>query len=99
MARVIDPLTQMGAQIWGREHNRCAPLAIRGTKLLGITYNSPVASAQVKSALLLAGLGAEGTTTVYEPHLSRDHTERMLSHMGIKVESFPGGVRIEGGRS
>lgn len=98
MARVIDPLARMGAQIWGREHNRCAPLAIRGSRLRGISYNSPVASAQVKSAILLAGLKAEGTTTVHEPHVSRDHTERMLRHMGVELESFSGGVRIEGGQ-
>lgn len=98
MARVIDPLVQMGAQIWGREQNCCAPLAIRGSQLRGIGYKSLVASAQVKSALLLAGLSAKGTTTVYEPHLSRDHTERMLRHMGVEIESFPGGVRIEGGQ-
>ena len=98
MARVIDPLMQMGAQIWGREHNRCAPLAIRGGQLRGITYTSPVASAQVKSALILAGLRAEGITTVHEPHVSRDHTERMLRHMGVELESFDGGVRIEGGQ-
>ncbi|MCA1796189.1 MAG: 3-phosphoshikimate 1-carboxyvinyltransferase [Desulfuromonadaceae bacterium] len=98
MARVINPLIQMGAQIWGREHNRCAPLALKGGQLRSITYNSPVASAQVKSALILAGLRAEGTTTVHEPHVSRDHTERMLRHMGIELESFPGGVQIEGGQ-
>lgn len=98
MARVIEPLVQMGAQIWGREHDRCAPLAIRGGKLHGITYTSPVASAQVKSALILAGLRSTGTTTVHEPHVSRDHTERMLRHMGVEVESFAGGVCIEGGQ-
>lgn len=98
MARVIDPLVQMGAQIWGRKSNRCAPLAIRGTQLHGITYNSPVASAQVKSALILAGLSSAGTTTVHEPHVSRDHTERMLRYMGVELESFPGGVSIQGGQ-
>ncbi len=98
MGRVIQPLTQMGAQIWGREQNRCAPFALQGSPLRGITYHSPVASAQVKSALLLAGIGASGTTTVYEPHVSRDHTERMLRYMGADVQVFPGGVRIEGGQ-
>ena len=98
MGRVVQPLEQMGARIWGREKNRCAPLAIQGTELQALTYKSPVASAQVKSALLLAGLGANGTTTVYEPHVSRDHTERMFSHMGVEVNSFPGGVSIDGGQ-
>jgi 3-phosphoshikimate 1-carboxyvinyltransferase len=99
MARVIEPLSRMGAQIWGRENNRCAPLAIRGGRLRAVSYKSPVASAQVKSALLLAGLKADGVTTVYEPHVSRDHTERMLSSMGVKVNIFPGGVSIEGGQT
>lgn len=96
MGRVIQPLMQMGAQVWGREQNRYAPFALQGSPLKGITYHSPVASAQVKSALLLAGLGACGTTTLYEPHVSRDHTERMLRYMGADVRVFPGGVSIEG---
>ncbi|MDD2557806.1 MAG: 3-phosphoshikimate 1-carboxyvinyltransferase [Desulfuromonadaceae bacterium] len=98
MGRVIEPLMQMGAQIWGREQNRCAPFALQGSPLGGITYHSPVASAQVKSALLLAGLSASGTTTVYEPHVSRDHTERMLRYMGAEVQVFAGGVSVEGGQ-
>ncbi len=98
MGRVTAPLAQMGAVIHGREGGKCAPLAIVGSALGGITYTSPVASAQVKSALLLAGLYADGKTTVYEPHLSRDHSERMLRHFGVQVESFDGGVAIEGGQ-
>lgn len=96
MGRVIDPLRQMGAQIFGREGNKKAPLTLLGGGLKPTAYHSPVASAQVKSALLLAGLQTEGTTTVYEPHLSRDHSERMLNFFGAKVDSFPGGARITG---
>lgn len=78
MGRVITPLTQMGAHITGRQQNTLAPLAIEGSSLTAITYHTPVASAQVKSAILLAGLYAPGWTTVYEPAPSRDHTELML---------------------
>ncbi|MGJ7034739.1 3-phosphoshikimate 1-carboxyvinyltransferase [Anoxybacillus eryuanensis] len=85
MDRVTKPLKQMGAHIDGREQGRYTPLAIRGGQLHPITYYSPVASAQVKSAILLAGLHAEGTTTVTEPHRSRDHTERMLRAFGADV--------------
>jgi len=76
----------MGAQIWGREGDSRAPLVIRGGKLRGIEYSLPVASAQIKSALLLAGLYAEGRTTVVEPVPTRDHTERMLQAMGATLE-------------
>jgi len=98
MKRVVTPLRQMGAKIDGRQEGEYTPLSIRGGHLQGIEYRSSVASAQVKSAILLAGLRAEGTTTVYEPHLSRDHTERMLSSFGVEVQSFPGGVSIRGGQ-
>jgi 3-phosphoshikimate 1-carboxyvinyltransferase len=94
MKRVVGPLTTMGASIWGRGGGDLAPLAIRGGRLRGIDYTSPIASAQVKSALLLAGLYAEGETTVREPHLSRDHSERMLSYFGAEVRPFAGGVTI-----
>ncbi|GFO68235.1 3-phosphoshikimate 1-carboxyvinyltransferase [Geomonas limicola] len=97
MKRVVGPLTRMGARILGRDGGEKAPLAIQGGKLTGIEYTSPVSSAQVKSALMLAGLYAEGTTTIYEPHLSRDHSERMLRHFGAHIESFEGGVRLTGG--
>ena len=97
MKRVVGPLAQMGARILGRAGGDKAPLAIQGSKLKGIEYDSPVSSAQVKSAIMLAGLYAEGETVVREPHLSRDHSERMLRHFGAKVESFPGGVRLSGG--
>ena len=86
MKRVIDPLTKMGARIDGKEGGQFAPLAIRGGKLQGIKYHSPVASAQVKSAILLAGLFAEEATTIIEPTLSRDHSEKMLTHFGAKLE-------------
>lgn len=85
MARVIGPLRQMGAHIHGRTGDTLAPVVIKGGSLTGTEYRSPVASAQVKSALLLAGLYADGTTTVVEPAASRDHTERMLAAMGAPI--------------
>lgn len=85
MGRVVKPLREMGAVIAGRKGGELAPLAITGARLHGIHYQSPVASAQVKSALLLAGLFAEGTTRVTEPRLSRDHTERMFQFFGIPL--------------
>jgi 3-phosphoshikimate 1-carboxyvinyltransferase len=88
----------MGATIDGREQGRFTPLAVRGGSLRGITHESPVASAQVKSCLLLAGLHAEGITTVREPHLTRDHTERMLAAFGVEVERGEMEVRIRGGQ-
>lgn len=89
MSRVIKPLEQMGAKIWGRQHNSLAPLAIKGEVLKPIHYYSPIASAQVKSCILLAGLLTEGKTTVTEPALSRDHSERMLQAFGAKLEIEP----------
>ena len=85
MRRIAEPLRLMGARISGRAGGTLAPLAIDGTRLSGIAYRSPVASAQVKSALLLAGLLADGKTTVTEPERSRDHTERMLRFLGVDV--------------
>lgn len=85
MNRVTNPLRQMGASIDGREQGNFTPLSIRGGKTKAIAYKSPVASAQVKSAILLAGLQSEGTTSVTEPHKSRDHTERMLRAFGGEV--------------
>ena len=87
MRRVAEPLRLMGARIAGRARGTLAPLAIEGTRLAGIAYRSPVSSAQVKSALLLAGLLAAGETSVVEPELSRDHTERMLRHLGVGCAS------------
>lgn len=89
MSRVVQPLTQMGAQIWGRKNNSLAPLAVRGCELQPIHYRSSIASAQVKSAILLAGLLASGRTTVTEPALSRDHSERMLRAFGAEIDSDP----------
>ena len=86
MGRVIKPLTAMGARITARKGNSKAPLAIQGGILKAMEYYSPVASAQVKSAVMLAGLLTEGVTTVIEPARSRDHTERMLKYFGARVE-------------
>jgi 3-phosphoshikimate 1-carboxyvinyltransferase len=96
MKRVVTPLAAMGAQIWGRDGGERAPLAIQGGALTPTTYASPVSSAQVKSAILLAGLSIDGETTVNEPHLSRDHSERMLSCFGAEVRPFEGGVSLTG---
>ena len=87
MGRIITPLSQMGANITSLKGNGCAPLKIAPASLKGIHYQSPVASAQVKSAILLAGLYADGITSVTEPALSRNHTELMLSAFGAKVSS------------
>jgi len=78
-------LQQMGAEIWGRKDSSLAPLAIQGQTLSPIHYQSPIASAQIKSCILLAGLMAEGQTTVTEPSLSRDHSERMLKAFGAEI--------------
>ena len=89
MSRVIKPLQQMGAHIWGRKGSTLAPLAVQGQSLKPIHYNSPIASAQVKSCILLAGLTVEGQTTITEPALSRDHSERMLRAFGAKLVTDP----------
>ena len=86
MQRIVQPLKQMGAQIMGRQNDSLAPLVIRGGGLRGIEYDLPMASAQVKSAIILAGLSAGGQTVIHQPALSRDHTERMVSAMGGKIE-------------
>ncbi|MCD7907300.1 MAG: 3-phosphoshikimate 1-carboxyvinyltransferase [Clostridium sp.] len=87
MKRIMDPLSQMGADIASVNKNGCAPLRIKGRPLTGIHYASKVASAQVKSAILLAGLYAQGETSVTEPYLSRNHTELMLRHFGAEVNA------------
>ena len=87
MKRIIDPLTQMGAKISSIRGNGCAPLLIAPGELHGIHYESPVASAQVKSCILLAGLYADGETSVTEPSLSRNHTELMLKEFGADIRS------------
>ncbi len=94
MSRVVSPLQQMGASIWGREGGNLAPLAIYGRKLTPNHYHSPVASAQVKSCILLAGLSTEGKTTVTEPALSRDHSERMLRAFGAEIDVDPSCHRV-----
>ncbi|HWL22783.1 MAG TPA: 3-phosphoshikimate 1-carboxyvinyltransferase [Ureibacillus sp.] len=98
MRRVIDPLRLMGANITGRANGQYTPLAIQGTQLKAIDYTMPVASAQVKSAILLAGLRAEGTTIVREKEVSRDHTERMLKQFGGSVTVNDGVISIDGGQ-
>lgn len=98
MRRVVEPLARMGGEIHGRDGGERAPLAIVGKPLSGIRYESAVPSAQVKSALLLAGLYADGETTVIEPHRSRDHSERMLASVGADVTVFDQGVTIRPGR-
>jgi 3-phosphoshikimate 1-carboxyvinyltransferase len=89
MSRVVKPLQQMGAEIWGRKGSSLAPLAVAGQALKPIHYHSPIASAQVKSCVLLAGLMTEGKTTVTEPALSRDHSERMLRAFGANLSVDP----------
>ena len=95
MKRIMTPLSQMGASIRSIPGNGCAPLAICGRPLTGIHYDSPVASAQVKSSVLLAGLYAQGETSVTEPSLSRDHTERMLGLFGANIVSEGLTARIQ----
>ena len=96
MGRVVEPLRSMGARIWGRKGDTLAPLAIRGGGLRAIAYDLPVASAQVKSALLLAGLTADGETRLREPARSRDHTERLLAAMGARLAVDGLVVRLAG---
>lgn len=97
MKRVVEPLTRMGARIAGRSGGTLAPLAISGGPLQGIDYQSPVSSAQIKSSIMLAGLYATGETTVTEPSLSRDHSERMFRLFGASVTSSASGVTVRGG--
>lgn len=94
MARVVDPLRQMGARITGRQGGRLAPIVIDGGNLTAIDYASPVASAQVKSAVLLAGVQTEGVTIARSPAASRDHTERLLSAQGAKLEISDDGTMV-----
>ncbi len=102
MGRIITPLSEMGAYIKSIKDNGCAPLEIGGAPLRAIHYNSPVASAQVKSCVLLAGLYADGITSVTEPVISRNHTELMLSGFGAKIKtegltaSITSGPRLTG---
>jgi 3-phosphoshikimate 1-carboxyvinyltransferase len=98
MKRVLEPIGRMGGTIYGRAGGDRAPLAIVGRELSAINYASPVASAQVKSAIMLAGLYASGDTTITEPHVSRDHSERMFRYFGADISLTPGGVTVRGGR-
>ena len=93
MKRIIEPLTLMGANI--KSENFKAPIVIKGSKLSGINYSSKIASAQVKSSILLAGLFADGTTSVTEPYLSRNHSELMLSYMGANIQTDGLKVTVE----
>ena len=97
MGRVTEPLLEMGANIDGRQNGSLAPLAIRGGALKPIQFNSPVASAQVKSAVILAGLYAGGQTEIREPYKSRDHTERMLAYLGAEIAVNHSVIKIKGG--
>ena len=99
MGRVVDPLRQMGGTISGRNGGRSAPLAIQGGNLQAVMYESPVASAQIKSCVLLAGLFAEGMTTVKEPIKSRDHSERMLRYFGVSLNVDGCTVQLVGRQS
>lgn len=85
MGRIVEPLKQMGAVILARDNDRFLPLVLRGGNLRGIEYALPVASAQVKSAILIAGLFADSPTTISEPAPTRDHTERMFRAMGVEI--------------
>ncbi len=104
MRRIVDPLRAMGATLLGRAAGAYPPLAVQGGDLRGIAWDSPVASAQVKSAILLAGLQADGETSVSEPVLSRDHTERMLTAFGVqparrgRTVTVPGRARLSAAR-
>jgi 3-phosphoshikimate 1-carboxyvinyltransferase len=98
MGRVAEPLARMGAAVAGRDRGRRLPLAITGRRpLRALAYRSPVASAQIKTALLLAGLWADGPVTVEEPAPSRDHTERMLAALGARLDAAPGRVTVTPG--
>lgn len=99
MTRVTVPLREMGAQIEGRENGKFTPLAIRGGNLNPIHYQMPVASAQVKSSLLFAGLQAQGETVIIEKAESRDHTERMIRQFGGEIKKENGVIAIKGGQT
>lgn len=98
MKRVTQPLRLMGADIWGRKDGQFAPLSVSGNKLNPLHYTLPVASAQVKTALLLAGLYTAGETVIKEPLPTRDHTERMLEIMQADIRNSPLEIKIKGGK-
>ncbi|HJN39534.1 MAG TPA: 3-phosphoshikimate 1-carboxyvinyltransferase, partial [Chloroflexota bacterium] len=99
MGRITDPLRLMGARITGRNDGRNAPLTVDGGGLAGIEYAMPVASAQLKSSLLLAGLAAAGPTVLRQTAVSRDHTELMLAAQGVAIQSDGLTLSMEGGQS
>ena len=99
MKRIVEPLRQMGADIRGRQNGHFTPLAIQGNQLSAITYKLPVASAQVKSAILLAALQANGTTIIEEPGATRDHTEIMLRQFGAQVVKTGNKIEVAGGQA
>jgi 3-phosphoshikimate 1-carboxyvinyltransferase len=99
MRRIIEPLTQLGATLTATGERDTLPLEVRGGSLTGTTYEMPVASAQVKSAILLAGLYAKGRTTVIEPARSRDHTERMLEYFLVRTIREDNSITIYGGQT
>ncbi|RLQ92562.1 3-phosphoshikimate 1-carboxyvinyltransferase [Planomicrobium sp. Y74] len=99
MKRIVDPLRLMGADIRGRSGGQFTPLAIQGTRLTGINYTLPVASAQVKSAILLAALNANGKTIIEEPVATRDHTEIMLRHFGADIKRNENIIEMAGGQT
>jgi 3-phosphoshikimate 1-carboxyvinyltransferase len=96
MKRIVEPLKMMGAEISGENGDNYAPLTIKGKNLKAIRYNSPVASAQVKSCIMLASLYADGITQILEPYKSRDHSERMMKYMGANVIISENTISIEG---
>ena len=98
MKRVVEPLRLMGADIWGRKDGQFAPLSVRGNKLNPLHYTLPVASAQVKTALLLAGLYITGGTIIKEPLPTRDHTEKMLEIMQADLKISPFEIKVMGGK-
>jgi len=97
MGRIVEPLRQMGVTVLGRDGGRLPPLTILGGDLHGIEYKLPVTSAQVKSAILLAGLYADGPTVIHEPGPARDHTERMLAAMEAGIEVDGATITLRGG--
>ncbi|MEL6346894.1 MAG: 3-phosphoshikimate 1-carboxyvinyltransferase [Myxococcota bacterium] len=97
MGRIVEPLRKMGARIDGRVGGELAPLSIRGGALRNIDYRCPISSGQVKTAMLLAGLQGQGELVHHEPRVSRDHSERMLSAMGVAVRCFDRFVAVQGG--
>ena len=99
MSRLSGPLALMGARIYGRNHGKNAPLAVKGGKLEGIETKLPVASAQVKSALLIAGMLGKGTTTILQPSRSRNHTEIMLQAQGVQLHEEGLNISVEGGQT